>query len=82
MDFEEFRKNRDAIKKEKAEREAEVERRENAPAANGQVLDWVDGMGPAGPRNPKVKGFMLGRFTKKRHDPRTLQRPANRISQR
>ena len=77
MDFEEFRKNRDAIKQKKADKEAERERRANAPAANGKNLDWIDGMGPAGPRNPKVKGFVLGRFTKKRIDPNTLQRPAN-----
>jgi hypothetical protein len=71
MDFDEFRKKKIQQKKAKAE-EA---KRDDSPAANGEQLDWVDGMGPAGPRNPKIKGFMLGRYQRKRIDPRTLQRP-------
>lgn len=71
MDFEEFRRKR----KEQAEAQAQAERQAQQPAANGEKLEWVDGMGPVGPRNPKVKGFILGRFRRKRIDPSQLQRP-------
>ncbi len=71
MDFEEFRRKR----KEQAEAQAQAERLAQQPAANGEKLEWVEGMGPAGPRNPKVKGFILGRFRRKRVDPSQLQRP-------
>ena len=38
-------------------------------------INWVDGLGPSGPTNPKVKGFVLGRYSKKRINPKELQRP-------
>ncbi|MGE0712166.1 MAG: hypothetical protein AB7N76_29765 [Planctomycetota bacterium] len=71
MDFNEFRKKKMEEKKQKEEEE----QRATQPTASGQAPDWIDGMGPAGPRNPKVKGFVLGRYQRKRVDPSTLQRP-------
>jgi len=41
-----------------------------------QKLGWVDGLGPKGPTNPKIKGFVLGRYARKKIDPQTLERPA------
>jgi len=70
-DFEAFRKKREAQK----DALEEAEEANARAAANGQKLDWIDGMGPAGPRNPKVKGFVLGRFQRKRIDPKNLKRP-------
>lgn len=72
MDFEEFRKQKQA----KADA-AKKAKEGPAPLANGKPAEWVDGFGPSGPTNPKVKGFMLGRYRKKRVDPSTLQRPEN-----
>lgn len=73
MDFEEFRKKKMQQKKQAAEQK----KREAQPAANGKKLDFIDGFGPQGPTNPKIKGFVLGRYQRKRVDPRTLQRPDN-----
>ena len=72
MDFEEFRKQKQAKAdaKEKGPKPPEV-------LANGKPSDWIDGFGPSGPTNPKVKGFMLGRYRKKKVDPSTLERPDN-----
>lgn len=70
-DFEAFRKKRKA-QKEALEKAEEANAR---AAANGKKLDWVEGMGPSGPTNPKVKGFILGRFQRKRIDPKELERP-------
>lgn len=72
MDFEEFRKKKKAAQEQQAQQEAQ----QNAPTAAGGKLDWIDGMGPAGYKNPKVKGFVLGRFKKAKVDPKDLQRPA------
>lgn len=66
-DFEAFRKQQMEKKKAKAEA-AEIDEQNKA-------LGWVDGMGPSGPSNPKVKGFMLGRYWTKKVDPKTLQKP-------
>ncbi|MDC3379328.1 hypothetical protein OAX78_03500 [Planctomycetota bacterium] len=70
-DFDAFRK------KKQAEREARKQgsKDEAKAAAAAKKMGWVEGLGPAGPTNPKIKGFVLGRFRKKRLDPRTLQRP-------
>jgi hypothetical protein len=70
-DFEAFRKRKKEQEEEK-KREAE---RASQPAASGKPMDWVDGFGPAGPTNPKVKGFMLGRYRKKKIDPSELEKP-------
>lgn len=71
MDFEEFRK------KKQAEKEAAKKAKElySGPAASGKALDWVDGFGPAGPKNPKVQGFTLGRYGKVKVDPDELEKP-------
>lgn len=71
MDFEEFRK------KKKAQQDADKQAEEKAsqPTASGKPADWIDGFGPAGPSNPKVKGFLLGRYRKKKVDPSTLAKP-------
>ena len=66
-DFEAFRQRKMAAKKAK-------ERQAADPEAEAR-LGWVDGMGPKGPTNPKVKGFILGRYKRKKIDPSTLQRP-------
>lgn len=71
MDFDEFRKKK--LEKKQEEKAADESGR---LAASGKELGWIDGLGPAGgPRNPKVKGFVLGRFQRKRIDPSTLERP-------
>tara|TARA_B100000965_G_scaffold363750_1_gene346763 strand:+ start:393 stop:806 length:414 start_codon:yes stop_codon:yes gene_type:complete len=73
VDFEEFRKKKMQQKKQAADQK----KREDELAANGEKLDFIDGFGPQGPKNPKIKGFVLGRYQRKRVDPRTLQRPEN-----
>jgi len=65
-DFEAFRQRKLAKKKAEARKDPEADAR----------LGWVDGMGPKGPTNPKIKGFILGRYTRKKIDPNTLERPA------
>ncbi len=67
-DFEAFRKKKIQDKK----REAEGEK--NAKAQD-EALGWVEGLGPSGPANPKVKGFILGRYRRRRVDPKALQKP-------
>lgn len=75
-DFEAFRKRK---KEQEEEKKKAAERAEKAdqPAASGKPMDWVDGFGPTGPKNPKIKGFTLGRYRKKKVDPSTLERPDN-----
>ena len=70
-DFEAFRKAKQA----KAEAKKKAANQGPTPTASGKPADWIDGFGPSGPTNPKVKGFMLGRYSKKKVDPATLQRP-------
>lgn len=66
-DFEAFREKR---RKEK-EKEQEAEK---AQAAQDE-LGWEEGLGPQGPTNPKVKGFVLGRYWYKKTDPSQLEKP-------
>jgi hypothetical protein len=71
MDFDAFKKQKQA--KNDALKEASVA---NArPMANGSESTWIEGLGPASAPNPKVKGFILGRYKKQRHDPKALERP-------
>ncbi len=70
-DFEAFRKR----KKEQEEEKKRAAERAQKPAASGKPMDWVDGFGPTGPKNPKIKGFTLGRYRKKKVDPSTLEKP-------
>ncbi|MBL4846288.1 MAG: hypothetical protein JKY65_12235 [Planctomycetes bacterium] len=70
-DFEAFRQ----AKQKKAEDAKKAAARAKRPGAGGKPPNWVDGCGPAGATNPKVKGFILGRYRKKKIDPATLQRP-------
>ncbi|MCA8924457.1 MAG: hypothetical protein KDD82_21785 [Planctomycetes bacterium] len=65
-DFEAFRQRKLAAKKSADSSDPEAE----------EKLGWVDGLGPAGVSNPKVKGFVLGRYARKKIDPATLERPA------
>jgi hypothetical protein len=67
-DFEAFRKKK--MERKKAEAQADKIDEQN------KMLGWIDGIGPAGPTNPKVKGFMLGRYWTKKVDPKTLKKPA------
>lgn len=66
-DFEAFRKQQ--LERKQAKDEAKEIDEQN------KALGWIDGIGPAGPTNPKVKGFMLGRYWTKKVDPNTLQKP-------
>lgn len=72
MDFEAFRKK----KKEAEDAQKAAAAANNRPMADGSENTWKDGLGPAGGvSNPKVKGFVLGRYSKKRVDPRELHKP-------
>lgn len=64
-DFEAFRQRKLAAKQAEAHKDPEAEAK----------LGWVDGLGPKGPTNPKIKGFILGRYQRKKVDPSTLERP-------
>lgn len=67
-DFEAFRKRKQQQKKAQAQAGKIDEQ--------NKKLGWLEGLGPQGPTNPKVKGFVLGRYwSKKKVDPSTLQRP-------
>lgn len=70
-DFEAFRKKQQA--KKEAEKAAAEDAAKQEEAA--KKMGWIDGLGPAGVNNPKVKGFVLGRFRKKKIDPTTLEKP-------
>ncbi len=70
-DFEAFRKKQ----KEKKASEKEAADGEKAFDAAKEQLGWVDGIGPAGHNNPKVKGFVLGRYKKKKVDVNELEKP-------
>ena len=71
-DFEAFRK-----KKQEAKEAAQAADQDQAKMdAAAQKMGWVDGFGFTGPKNPKVKGFVLGRhWPTKKVDPATLEKP-------
>ncbi len=71
MDFDAFRKKKQA----EEERLKKAKAANSRPMANGSKRNWSEGLGPTGPSNPKIKGFVLGRYSKKRIDPRTLEKP-------
>ena len=70
-DFEAFRKKQQ--EKKQAEQQAQDDAAKIDEAA--QKMGWIDGLGPSGPKNPKVKGFVLGRYWPKKVDPSTLEKP-------
>lgn len=70
-DFEAFRKKQ--AEKKAAEQQAQADQAKQEEAA--AKMGWIDGLGPAGPKNPKVKGFVLGRYWPKKVDPSTLEKP-------
>lgn len=70
-DFEAFRQKQLQKKAQAEEARAEEARVEEA----AKKMGWIDGLGPVGPKNPKVKGFVLGRFWPKKIDPSTLEKP-------
>lgn len=70
-DFEAFRQKKLQQKAQAEEARSEEARTDEA----AKKMGWIDGLGPAGPKNPKVKGFVLGRFWPKKVDPSTLQKP-------
>jgi hypothetical protein len=71
VDFEEFKRK----KKEEKERQARIAAESARGTASGKELNWVEGLGPAQIANPKVKGFVLGRYQKQKVDPRNLEKP-------
>ncbi len=71
MDFDAFRKE----KEEKNRLLKEAAAANARPMANGSKSSWIEGLGPASAPNPKVKGFILGRYKKQRVDPATLEKP-------
>jgi hypothetical protein len=73
MNFDEFRKK----KKEEKERLKKAKEEQSRGTVSGEKIDWVEGIGPTGgTQNPKVKGFVQGRYKKQRVDPRELHKPS------